>query len=554
MLEKQTDILIVGASTGGCAAALGALSLGCKVILAEELDWIGGQFTSQCVPPDEHPWIEQFGCTRRYRSFREGVRSYYRHHYPLIPTSRVDPLLNPGKGFVSKLCCEPRVALAVLEQMIAYYRSRGQLEVLTNRKPVNVEVDADRIESVTFDNIKSRSREVITAKYFLDATELGDLLSLGGVEYYVGAESQDQTNEPHAKAGLSQPDNVQAFTWCLPISYDPKHEHLIERPEQYEMWRDYIPTLTPPWSGKLLSWAYPHPVTQKISKSHLFKNESEFNALNHGADQKSSKGEWHENKVDLHDLPSMWVYRRILSSKHFCEERCSLPEVTVLNWPQNDYFKNGIIDKSEDEINNSLYEASQLSLSLLYWLQTEAENHKGGYGYPGLYLRKDVVGTDDGLAKFPYIRESRRIQAIFTITENHIAYSSNQSGKAQEFYDSVGVGAYRIDLHPSTGGDNYIDISTCPFQIPLGALLPIRVENLLPACKNIGTTHISNGCYRMHPTEWNIGETVGILAAFCINRLIKPLEVREKQELLRDFQKQLTDQGIEISWTHINHL
>ena len=38
--------------------------------------------------------------------------------------------------------------------------------------------------------------------------------------------------------------------------------------------------------------------------------------------------------------------------------------------------------------------------------------------------------------------------------------------------------------------DNYIDISSLPFQIPLGALIPERVENLLPACKNIGTTHI----------------------------------------------------------------
>ena len=54
-------------------------------------------------------------------------------------------------------------------------------------------------------------------------------------------------------------------------------------------------------------------------------------------------------------------------------------------------------------------------------------------------------------------------------------------------------------LHPSTGGDNYIDISSLPFQIPLGALIPERVTNLLPACKNLGVTHITNGCYRLHP-------------------------------------------------------
>ena len=52
----------------------------------------------------------------------------------------------------------------------------------------------------------------------------------------------------------------------------------------------------------------------------------------------------------------------------------------------------------------------------------------------------------------------------------------------------------------------YIDISSLPFQVPLGALIPRRVENLLPACKNLGTTHITNGCYRLHPVEWAIGE------------------------------------------------
>ena len=50
---------------------------------------------------------------------------------------------------------------------------------------------------------------------------------------------------------------------------------------------------------------------------------------------------------------------------------------------------------------------------------------------------------------------------------------------AERFNDSVGVGSYRIDLHPTTGGDNYIDVSSLPFQIPLGALIPRRVENLL---------------------------------------------------------------------------
>jgi len=523
MSERHTDILIVGGSTGGCAAALAAASMGCRVIMTEITDWIGGQLTSQAVPPDEHRWIEQFGCTRRYRQFRDGVRQYYRDHYPLLSAAHVNPRLNPGAGNVSRICHEPRVALAVLEQMMAYERAAGRLQVLTERKPVAADVQGDRVCSVTCENLRSGDRETISADYILDATELGDLLPLAGAEYVTGAESQDETGEPHAVSGPPQPDNVQSITWCFPMAYDPEGEHVIERPTQYDRWRDYVPNLAPAWPGKLLSWVYAHPITLEPCQRVLFPEETE--------DRRES----------------MWLYRRIVARQHYPEG--TMPhEVTLVNWPQNDYWEGNIIDKPEDEVAKYLEEARQLSLSLLYWLQTEAPRPDGGQGYPGLTLCPDVVGTDDGLAKYPYVRESRRIRALFTVAEHHIGTEARGGEGAEAFADSVGVGCYRIDLHPSTGGDNYIDISSLPFQIPLGALIPIRAENLLPACKNIGTTHITNGCYRLHPAEWNIGEAAGLLAAFVLSRGVLPRAVWEKRKLLADFQTLFQAQGIELAW------
>ena len=96
---------------------------------------------------------------------------------------------------------------------------------------------------------------------------------------------------------------------------------------------------------------------------------------------------------------------------------------------------------------------------------------------------------------------------------------------------------------------NYIDISCYPFQIPLGSLIPQRVENLLPACKNLGVTHITNGCYRLHPVEWNIGESAGALAAYCLDKGLKPRQVRNDESCLRDFQCLLKEQmGIPLDW------
>jgi hypothetical protein len=187
-------------------------------------------------------------------------------------------------------------------------------------------------------------------------------------------------------------------------------------------------------------------------------------------------------------------------------------------------------------------EAKQLSLSFFYYLQTEK-------GFSGLKLRGDISGTTDGLAKLPYVRESRRIKAEFTILEQHVSAACrlNQT-HAEKFADSVGIGFYRIDLHPSVGGDNYVDVEALPFQIPLGALLPQRVENLLAACKNIGTTHITNGCYRLHPVEWNIGEAAGSLAAFCIANNLTARAVRNERKKMAEFQNSLVKNGVELEW------
>ena len=77
------------------------------------------------------------------------------------------------------------------------------------------------------------------------------------------------------------------------------------------------------------------------------------------------------------------------------------------------------------------------------------------------------------------------------------------------------------------------------------------MKNLLPACKNIGTTHMTNGCYRLHPVEWNIGEAAGLLAAFCLVHDVEPAQVHEDARLTRDFQGLLASQGIELEWPQV---
>ena len=168
--ELQADIIIIGGGIGGCAAALAAARSGSRVILTEETDWLGGQLTQQGVPPDEHQWVEKLGVTQTYRTFRQLVRTYYQTHYPLTADARNRTHLNVGSCGVSRLCHEPRVALAVLRAMVAPYISNGRLQLLLHTRPVGASGTGDRVEAIHVLDLQSGYNRTLTGAYFLDAT------------------------------------------------------------------------------------------------------------------------------------------------------------------------------------------------------------------------------------------------------------------------------------------------------------------------------------------------------------------------------------------------
>jgi hypothetical protein len=312
----------------------------------------------------------------------------------------------------------------------------------------------------------------------------------------------------------------QSFAWCFALDYEPGADHTIERPKTYDFWSEYQ---APFWPAKQLSWTSSDPFTLEPLTRELF--DATPGALD------------------------MWSYRRILSRDAHEEGRFA-SDITLVNWPQMDYWLGPLLGVPATEAAAHLHASRELSLSLLYWMQTEA-------GYPGLRLRGDVLGTADGLAKAPYIREGRRIRAEFRVLEQHlgVAARGTDERRAVQFADTVGTGSYPIDLHPSTRDQNYVIVWAWPFQIPLGALIPERVDNLLAAGKNLGVTRITNGAYRLHPVEWNTGEAAGALAAFCLDKGYRPRQVRNDPALLADFQALLSRElHVDLEWPEFGPL
>lgn len=513
MKKLYSDILVVGASLGGTIASIACARNNEKIIVLESTDWIGGQLTSQACPPDEHKWIGEQGSTKSYREYRRLIRKHYREdpNYSNIIKGR--EAFCPADSLVSHISHPPKLALEILNNMVKPYIDKGLITIYYNVKYNKVIVKDDSITSIICE-IDNELYE-ISSKYFIDSTDTGELIYLSNTEYSIGSESYSETKEAHAPL-VGDKTDMQPFTYTCAIENRKEGDYTIEKPKMY----DYFRSLKMPYDKyDIFSMYGPDSSTLKAKEFGMF--DKEYSDSNE-------------------ELFSLFDYRRIIKSDYY-KDGIEPYDVTLLNWPQNDYFLGNIIDDDNKEYHLEM--AKELTKSFLYYLQTEAKRKDGGIGYPYLRLANEYLGTKDGFSKAPYIRESRRIKAKFTITEEMIIKGSNPI-----FPRSVGVGSYPIDIHITTKTHTFLNEPTERFTIPLGSFIPIRMKNLIPGCKNIGTTHITSGCYRLHPVEWNIGEVAGELASFCNKLNIIPNDVYENNRIFNRFAKNLDKQGIQRYW------
>ncbi len=180
---NKYDIIICGGSLGGTIAAYSASKSNKKVLLLEETKWIGGQLTSQAVPPDEHKWIEEQGCTNTYREYRKKVREHYVND-PNFKRFILDKgelkdvsemMFDPGSSEVTRIAHRPKLALELLNSMLSPYIDKN-LTIIKNAKLISCKKENDRIISVTY-LIDNELKEFF-GNIFLDATDPGELLPL----------------------------------------------------------------------------------------------------------------------------------------------------------------------------------------------------------------------------------------------------------------------------------------------------------------------------------------------------------------------------------------
>ena len=623
--SEDCDILIVGGGVGGFAAAYQACSMASeygitRIIMTEETEWPGGQYTSQGVTAsDDNGLVEQgryeVAASEAYFDFHETIRNYYRATAletaektgrtgpGVTAAERMEkewiegPQFSPGNAWGSRMSFLPRDGVRAIKDMLKPYVESGLLTIHYKTVPVAVKMDGAWLTGVTFERTDTHERMMVNAAVTLDATELGDLLPLTNTPYRIGIEASEDTREPSlfddsGNALYPEPmrDCQQSFTYTFAVEWRPEAEDnrlsWDDRPASYEANRHRFTMIDANRWFLMTRW-------------NDYARMAAFDDMQKGGEKRPMP--W---------IPPFWTYRRMLDSRltdsvqpasiypRFIDGRWktdfnpeddpryfvpnwehsepAVGDIIEVNWGANDYTGGSIIDVSPEMRKQRLKEAKELSLSFMYWLWYEAprdpEDPKldpakeenwpvdpitgRNQGYANLKYRPDVMGTDDGLSMFPYIRESRRVKALFTVMQQHLL--APRTERAELFHDTVGIGHYFLDIHRCDVGDeikrdiNFKHVqlsdgswagenSSGRFQIPYGSLVPKTTDGLLCAAKNIGLTRIAAATYRLHPVEFETGKAAGAAAVLCVAWDVQPrdLWVAEPGSKPSDAEKRL---------------
>lgn len=524
------SVAVIGGSTAAYTTALTVLKLNLDVCWVQPQRVVGGQFTAQALPASDDGDLlrhradlmtlngEDFAISKSQYLFRKRQRQ-------LQPVAgRI--VEDPGGSWVCPLSTTPVVAAKALNEPLLPYINSGKLTLIPYAEPTSVLVTETgngdnhmrRVTGVICQDTKTNYSFTVHGKIVVEATDFGDLLELADLPSRVGQEARSDTGEAILPEE-ARPQCQQSFT------FDVLVEHT--RPGQG------VPMGAPKEYGRV-TWLNLREFTGNFwtRKNNVWK------------------------KRDFFDAFGIFRYRR-LKRRALNKTKVSPGDVAVINWgtsrhPErgqccgNDYRTGHLIGLSRAERKQQIQRARVRAKAYIHYLQTN--------GVADLKPRGDLTWTEDGIALEPYIREARRGIALTTIRHEDVAASffPNQA-RARSFNDTVGIGQYHyLDLHGNLVEGHVSpkgkDVIALPFTLPATALVPVDTDGLVLSAKSIGTTHITNAAYRMHPVEWAIGEASGFLAAFSVWTEKHPREIVGDESLLRKLQGFLTRNGIPIVW------
>jgi hypothetical protein len=337
------------------------------------------------------------------------------------------------------------------------------LTTLFNHSFTSLTKTANRIDAVRFTSKINGEATTVKARVIIDATELGDVMKAAGVPYDLGMEAGSITGE---KVGVDKTNNiVQDLTYVAILKdYGAGTDHTIKKPANYT------------------------PDEFDGSCTDYYKDKT--------------------RKAPTVDGKQMLDYGRLPNNKY------------MLNWPGygNDTYLN-VVEMNEAGRDKELEKAKETTLRFIYFIQNQL-------GFKHLGLANDEFPTADKLALMPYHREGRRVKGLVRFTMRNIAEPFSYGTPL--YRTGISVGDYPIDHHhkKNPAAPQHLEFYPIPsYNIPLGALIPQTIDNLIIAEKGISVSNIVNGTTRLQPCVLLTGQAAGTLAALSSKQNIAPKKI-----------------------------
>lgn len=454
--SEHVEVLVVGGGAGGVSAGIQCARMGVKNIIVEETPWVGGMLTSAGVSCIDGNYNLRSGI---FGEFTDSLAARY-GGWDALKT-----------GWVSNINFEPHVAQEILSNIAA---SCGEL-LDVRRETVVTGVSGGPGKWKVEIRDASGRRSMIEAEVLIDATELGDVAKMCGVDYRIGMESSADTGESIAPEQSN--DIIQDLTYVAVLKdYGPDADMTVERPSSYD--------------------------------PSVFANSC-LNPLSTVS----------ETGQTIWPADMMISYGALPGGKY------------MINWPiyGNDYYVNSI-EMTPEQRREAYEEAKEFTMCFVYFIQHEL-------GMKHIGLADDEFPTEDGMPFFPYHRESRRIvgEAFFTMDAAARPYDFNlyRTGIAVGDYP-VDHHHFR---HPDWKSLPDLHFYPVPsFNVPMGVLIPADTDDLIVTEKSVSVSNLINGATRLQPVVMQLGQAAGAVAA--LSRIeaksVKKVGVRQVQEALLD--------------------
>ena len=492
---EEFDVVVVGGSSGGIGAALGAARLDVRVALVEDTPVLGGMLANGISNIDCYSYESLSGV---FEEFRRAVQDHY------APLAVTDPFFKPvkitpshvdGRSFQANEArkggrWEPHVADAIWKAMAARF---PKLKVYFRRFPTEVLKTGNRVVGVVT-NTDAGEVLVLRASVIIDAMHEADIAAWAGVPYRVGREARSAL-EPHAG---------QIFFFNQTGEFLPGTNGRQDRAVPSYGLRLCIKNYGPgDGVAHVLSTPPPGYDPERFRYAHYEGRPSMPN----------QKAEMNVNPAGSEVQEINWVWPEATRA-----ERRRLYEVYKHN-----------------------------ALAYLYYLQHEKK-------FTHLGLPRDEFADNANVPYMLFVREARRIEGEATMTEADInPFILGRGLEPPSQPASIGIGHYPIDAKPvrpktdvttpdKGDGDFFLANVAAAFQVPYGAIVPKRVDGLLVPV-GLSATHVAFSSVRMDPT-WNVlGQAAGVAAALSVKRGITPRALP-----VADLQRELVKQKVKLAF------